>query len=59
MDTTDIRGITTLLVLISFLGVCFWAYSSKSKSRFAEAEQLPFADDEINNDSQQEKSNHE
>jgi cytochrome c oxidase cbb3-type subunit 4 len=59
MDVTDIRGIATLLVMISFLGVCFWAYSSKNKSRFDEAEQLPFADDDINNDSQQEKSNHE
>jgi cytochrome c oxidase cbb3-type subunit IV len=59
MDATDIRGITTLLVMISFLGVCFWAYSAKNKGRFNEAEQLPFADDEINNDSQEEKSNHE
>jgi cytochrome c oxidase cbb3-type subunit 4 len=59
MDVTDIRGIATLLVMTSFLGVCFWAYSSKNKNRFNEAEQLPFADDDINNDSQQEKSNHE
>ena len=59
MDITDIRGIATLLVMISFFGVCFWAYSAKNKSRFDEAEQLPFADDDINNDSQQEKSNHE
>jgi len=53
------RGITTLLVMISFLGICFWAYSAKSKKRFDEAANLPFADDDINNDSQQEKSNHE
>jgi cytochrome c oxidase cbb3-type subunit IV len=59
MDATDMRGITTLLVMISFLGVCFWAYSAKSKKRFDEAANLPFADDDINNDSQQEKSNHE
>ncbi len=53
------RGITTLLVMISFLGVCYWAYSAKSKKSFDEAANLPFADDDINNDSQQEKSNHE
>ena len=36
--------------------------SSKQKKRFDEAAQLPFADDDkndINNDSDQEKSNHE
>jgi len=59
MDATDMRGITTLLVMISFLSICFWAYSSKSKKSFDEAANLPFADDDINNDSQQEKSNHE
>ncbi|EGG98153.1 Cytochrome c oxidase subunit CcoQ [gamma proteobacterium IMCC2047] len=62
MDATDLRGITTLLVMIAFLGVCYWAYSSKQKKRFDEAAQLPFADDDkndINNDSDQEKSNHE
>ena len=62
MDATDLRGIPTLLVMIAFLGVCYWAYSSKQKKRFDEAAQLPFADDDkndINNDSDQEKSNHE
>lgn len=61
MDATDLRGITTLLVMIVFLGICFWAYSKKSKKRFDEAAQLPFADEDkdINNKSDQEKSNHE
>lgn len=62
MDATDLRGITTLLVMIAFLGICYWAYSAKSKKRFDEAAQLPFADDDkndINKDSDQEKSNHE
>lgn len=65
MDATDLRGITTLLVMIAFLGICYWAYSSKQKKRFDEAAQLPFADEDnndkndINNDSDQEKSNHE
>lgn len=62
MDVNDIRGIAIVLVMIAFFGVCLWAYSSKNKKRFEEAEQLPFADEDnnnINNDSQQEKSNHE
>lgn len=62
MDSTDLRGITTLLVMVAFLGICYWAYSSKQKKRFDEAANLPFADDDnndINNDSDQEKSNHE
>ncbi|MEZ5524721.1 MAG: cbb3-type cytochrome c oxidase subunit 3 [Pseudomonadales bacterium] len=59
MDATDLRGITTLLVMITFLGVCYWAYSSKRKKRFDEAAQLPFADEDTNNKSDQEKSNHE
>lgn len=59
MDVNDIRGIAIVLIMISFLGVCFWAFSAKNKKRFDEAKQLPFADDDINNDSQQEKSNHE
>ena len=59
MDATDLRGITTLLVMIAFLGICYWAYSSKQKKRFDEASQLPFADEDKNNESDQEKSNHE
>ena len=46
MDMDDIRGITTLLVMLAFLGVCFWAYSSKQKDRFDEAANLPFADED-------------
>ena len=46
MDINDLRGIATLLVMIAFIGVCIWAYSSKRKSRFEEAAQLPFSDED-------------
>jgi len=46
MDINDLRGITTLLIMIAFIGVCVWAYSGKRKKRFDEAAQLPFADDD-------------
>ncbi len=46
MDMDDVRGIGTLLVMIAFLAVCVWAYSSKQKDRFDEAANLPFADED-------------
>lgn len=46
MDTNDLRGLTTLLIMIAFIGVCIWAYSSKRKSSFDEAAQLPFSDED-------------
>ena len=58
MDINDLRGITTLLVMIAFVSVCVWAYSSKRKDRFEEAANLPFSDEEeiTNKDSVQEKT---
>ncbi len=50
MDINDLRGITTLLVMIAFLSVCVWAYSSKRKDRFDEAANLPFSDDDEEQD---------
>jgi len=47
MDMDDVRGIGTLLVMIAFLAVCVWAYSSKQKDRFDEAANLPFADEDL------------
>lgn len=46
MDIGTFRGITTLLILIAFLGVVFWAYSKRRKNDFDEAQNLPFADDD-------------
>ncbi|WP_116365178.1 cbb3-type cytochrome oxidase subunit 3 [Parahaliea mediterranea] len=48
MDINDLRGLSTLFLMISFIGLCFWAYSSKRKKAFDEAAQLPFADDDMN-----------
>ncbi|MES2820039.1 MAG: cbb3-type cytochrome c oxidase subunit 3 [Pseudomonadota bacterium] len=45
MDIGTIRGIGTALVFIAFIGLVLWAYSSKRKSNFDEAANLPFADD--------------
>ena len=45
MDINDLRGLSTLLLMIAFIGVCIWAYSAKRKSAFEEAAELPFADE--------------
>ncbi len=47
MDINDLRGINTLLVLVAFIGIVWWAYSSHRKKANDEAAHLPFDDDEI------------
>lgn len=47
MDANDLRVIITVVLFLSFLGIVFWAYSSRQKERFDEAANLPFADDEM------------
>ncbi|TBU86212.1 cbb3-type cytochrome oxidase subunit 3 [Phytopseudomonas dryadis] len=44
-DIGTIRGIGTLVVFIAFVAVVLWAYSSKRKSSFDDAANLPFADE--------------
>ena len=46
MDINTLYGILTLVLLILFVGIVLWAYSSKRKQSFDEAANLPFADDE-------------
>ena len=54
MDINDLRGISTVFLMVAFIGVCFWAYSSKRKKTFDEAANLPFADEDMNRRSLQE-----
>ena len=47
MDINDLRSIVTVVSLLTFLGVVWWAYGVKSnKKRFDEAAMLPFTDEE-------------
>ncbi len=46
MEINDIRAWHTLLLLILFVGIVFWAYSKRRKQSFDEAANLPFADEE-------------
>jgi cytochrome c oxidase cbb3-type subunit 4 len=47
MDINDLRGLSTLFMLVAFIGLVLWAYSSKRKQSFDEAANLPFADEDI------------
>ena len=45
MDFTLIQSLWSIVVLVTFLGIVFWAYSSKRKAAFDEAARLPFDDE--------------
>jgi cytochrome c oxidase cbb3-type subunit IV len=45
MDTNDLRSAVTVLSLVIFLGIVWWAWSKRNQSRFDEAAQLPFKDE--------------
>jgi len=47
MDQGTMQGIGTILAMIAFLGVCWWAFSKHKKKDFEEASRLPFDDDEL------------
>ena len=46
-DINTIRGLLTLLLLLSFTGLCVWAWSRNRHSAFSEAANLPFADEHL------------
>ncbi len=55
MDINDLRGLSTLFLMIAFIGLCFWAYSKKRKTTFDDAANIPFADEELNQRTLQEE----
>lgn len=46
MDIGTIHSIWTVLLFICFIGIVLWAYSKRQKSRFEEAANLVFADED-------------
>lgn len=46
MDINDLRSIGTVLCMVGFLSVVYWAYSPSRKARFEEDARLPFIEDE-------------
>lgn len=47
MDAGTWRGLFTLFMFIAFIGIFFWAWSSRRKNDFEEAANLPLQDDEL------------
>jgi len=45
MDINILRSIVTVLFVISFFWITWWAYSKKQKDAFTDAANLPFADE--------------
>jgi cytochrome c oxidase cbb3-type subunit IV len=45
MDINTLRSITTLVSLVVFLGIVWWAWSKRRASDFEEAANLPFEQD--------------
>jgi len=45
MDVNDYRSIVTVVSLVLFLGIVWWAWSKRNKAQFDEAAQLPFKED--------------
>ena len=46
MDINDLRAWHTVVLMVVFIGIIFWAYSKRRKKSFDEAANLPFADEE-------------
>ena len=46
MDAGVLRGIGPLVLMLSFVALCIWAYSPRQKRRFDEAARLPLVEDD-------------
>jgi cytochrome c oxidase cbb3-type subunit 4 len=45
VDINDLRSIFTVLALIAFVGIVWWAYSDRRKQTYDAAAMLPLDDD--------------
>lgn len=48
MDQGIVGSIFTVIVFVIFIGIVWWAFSSRNKAKFDEAANLVFADEENN-----------
>ncbi len=53
MDIQDLRSIVTVLSIITFLGIVWWAYGAPRKVAFDEAARMPLDDDDTPRPAQQ------
>jgi cytochrome c oxidase cbb3-type subunit 4 len=46
-DLGFLRGLITLVTLLTFIGICWWAYRPANRARFDEDAWLAFDEDEL------------
>jgi cytochrome c oxidase cbb3-type subunit 4 len=46
LDLDQVRAILLIALMVGFLGICAWAWSSKRKPAFRDASMLPLEDDQ-------------
>ncbi|MBI4006022.1 MAG: CcoQ/FixQ family Cbb3-type cytochrome c oxidase assembly chaperone [Gammaproteobacteria bacterium] len=60
MDTGIIQSIWTIIVMVVFVWVVFWAWNGKRKKSFDKASRIPMEDDEmISSDMHSKENNHD
>lgn len=48
MDSGIVSGIVTVVFIVVFIGIVWWAYSKDNRQRFEEAGHLPFDEERAN-----------
>jgi len=56
MDMSLLYSIHTVLMFVTFIGICLWAWSDKRKADFDEAANLPFADEALDTEHKEDKA---
>ena len=50
VDPGTLRGLATLLALLAFVGVVWWAWSGRQKKKFEQASRMPLEEDSDKNE---------
>ncbi|MFG6449461.1 cbb3-type cytochrome oxidase subunit 3 [Roseateles sp. BYS180W] len=45
MDINALRSVVTVLLLVAFLGIVYWAYSRRNRERFEDMAALPLMEE--------------
>ena len=46
MDSGILSGIVTVVFIVVFIGIVWWAFSARNKKRFEDAGRMPFDTDD-------------
>lgn len=47
MDIGTFRGVITIVLIVAFIGLVFWAYSGRRRAEFEAAAQMPLEDEPL------------